>query len=558
MTTPADMVLEVRGLTVEYAGNPATKAVDMAIDKGRIVGVVGESGSGKSTLISAVIGLLPNSARITEGSIMFGEQDLARLAPNDFRDIRGSRISMVSQDPLSALNPVLTIGQHLMDIQFRETIGGDEKRDRAIKALKSVHMPDPESRLSMYPHELSGGQKQRVSIAMAIMMKPELLIADEPTTALDATLEVEIIALLKELQEDIGCAMIFVTHHLGVVASLCDDVVVMYEGVVEEAGTVQEAFRHPRSSYTSKLLRCDPAQISEKCRRLPTMSAPDGKMVEDDDSAKRRIILDEEPILQIKDLVVRFRKPFSLTKFLGRSERSEITAVDNVSLNLARGETLAIVGESGSGKTTLVRSILQLVRAQSGTIEFAGTSTLETNRKSLSSIRRDIALVFQDPIGSLSPRMTVGNSVREALRHGAAQPESEQHEIEKLFTLVGLPVDFIQRYPHELSGGQARRVCVARALAQEPRMIIADEPTAGLDVSIQGEILNLLAELQEKLQLPILIVTHNLNVVRHISDRMVIMLMGKIVEHGSTEEIFSSPQHDYTRRLLDSNDHPLP
>lgn len=558
MTTPADMVLEVRGLTVEYAGIPATKAVDMAIDKGRIVGVVGESGSGKSTLISAVIGLLPNSARITEGSIMFGEQDLARLAPNDFRDIRGSRISMVSQDPLSALNPVLTIGQHLMDIQFRETIGGDEKRDRAIKALKSVHMPDPESRLSMYPHELSGGQKQRVSIAMAIMMKPELLIADEPTTALDATLEVEIIALLKELQEDIGCAMIFVTHHLGVVASLCDDVVVMYEGVVEEAGTVQEAFRHPRSSYTSKLLRCDPAQISEKCRRLPTMSAPDGKMVEDDDSAKRRIILDEEPILQIKDLVVRFRKPFSLTKFLGRSERSEITAVDNVSLNLARGETLAIVGESGSGKTTLVRSILQLVRAQSGTIEFAGTSTLETNRKSLSSIRRDIALVFQDPIGSLSPRMTVGNSVREALRHGAAQPESEQHEIEKLFTLVGLPVDFIQRYPHELSGGQARRVCVARALAQEPRMIIADEPTAGLDVSIQGEILNLLAELQEKLQLPILIVTHNLNVVRHISDRMVIMLMGKIVEHGSTEEIFSSPQHDYTRRLLDSNDHPLP
>jgi ABC-type glutathione transport system ATPase component len=288
------------------------------------------------------------------------------------------------------------------------------------------------------------------------------------------------------------------------------------------------------------------------------MNAPDDKMVEDDESAKRRIVLDEEPILKIKDLVVRFRKPFSLTDFLGRKERSEITAVDNVSLNLTRGETLAIVGESGSGKTTLVRSILQLVRAQSGTIEFAGTSTLDTNRKSLSSIRRDIALVFQDPIGSLSPRMTVGNSVREALRHGAAQPESEQHEIEKLFTLVGLPVDFIHRYPHELSGGQARRVCVARALAQEPRMIIADEPTAGLDVSIQGEILNLLAKLQDKLQLPILIVTHNLNVVRHISDRMVIMLMGKIVEHGPTEEIFSNPQHDYTRRLLDSNDHPLP
>lgn len=558
MTTPVDIALEVRGLTVEYSGMPATKSVDMMIEKGRIVGVVGESGSGKSTLISAVIGLLPNSARITEGSILFGGQDLAHLGPTEFRNLRGRRISMVSQDPLSALNPVLTIGEQLTDIQFRETIGTSEKRNRAIAALESVHMPDPESRLSMYPHELSGGQKQRVSIAMAIMMKPELLIADEPTTALDATLEVEIIALLKELQEEIGCAMIFVTHHLGVVAALCDDVIVMYQGVVEEAGTVQEVFRNPKSDYTSKLLRCDPAQIDEKCRRLPTMNSPDEKVMEDADSAKRRVVRDEEPILKIKDLLVKFRKPFSVMNLLTGSKRSEITAVDHVSLSLARGETLAIVGESGSGKTTLIRSILQLVNAQSGTIEFAGRSALNTTRKSLSSIRRDVALVFQDPIGSLSPRMTLGNCIREALRHGAAQPESEQHEIERLLALVGLQGDFAQRYPHELSGGQARRVCVARALAQEPRMIIADEPTAGLDVSIQGEILNLLAELQDKLQLPILIVTHNLNVVRHISDRMVIMLMGKIVEQGSTEEIFSNPQHDYTRRLLDSNDHPLP
>ena len=558
MATSGDMALEVRGLTVEYGGTPATKSVDMTVEKGHIVGVVGESGSGKSTLISAVIGLLPNSARITEGSILFDEQDLAHLAPNDFRELRGRRISMVSQDPLSALNPVLTIGEHLMDIQFRETIGAAEKRNRAIEALKSVHMPEPESRLSMYPHELSGGQKQRVSIAMAVMMKPELLIADEPTTALDATLEVEIIALLKELQEDIGCAMIFVTHHLGVVASLCDDVVVMYEGVVEEAGTVQDVFRNPQSNYTSKLLRCDPAQITEKCRRLPTMNTPDEKSVEDEEAARRRVVLDEEPILKIKDLVVQFRKPFSLGNLLNRSEPTQITAVDNVSLNLSRGETLAIVGESGSGKTTLIRSILQLVTAQSGTIEFAGTSVLTANRKNLNAIRRDIALVFQDPIGSLSPRMTVGAVIREALQHGAAQPDSERHEIDRLLSLVGLQGEFAKRYPHELSGGQARRVCVARALAQEPRMIIADEPTAGLDVSIQGEILNLLAELQDKLQLPILVVTHNLNVVRHISDRMVIMLMGKIVEHGLTEEIFSNPQHDYTQRLLDSNDHPLP
>ncbi|TDJ35886.1 MAG: ABC transporter ATP-binding protein [Gammaproteobacteria bacterium] len=558
MTTSTDTVLEVRGLTVEYGGQPATKSVDMTIEKGRIVGVVGESGSGKSTLISAVIGLLPNSARITEGSILFGGHDLVHLEPKGFRDLRGRRISMVSQDPLSALNPVLTIGEHLMDIQFRESIKTSEKRNRAIEALKAVHMPDPESRLSMYPHELSGGQKQRVSIAMAVMMKPELLIADEPTTALDATLEVEIIALLKELQENIGCAMIFVTHHLGVVASLCDDVVVMYDGVVQEAGPVRDVFRDPQSSYTKKLLRCDPAQIPEKCRRLPTMNTPDQKIVEDLDSMKRRIALDEEPILKISDLVVRFRKPFAFANLLGRSRSPEITAVDNVSLSLARGETLAIVGESGSGKTTLIRSILRLVRAQSGSIEFAGTSVLNADSRSLGSVRRDVALVFQDAIGSLSPRMTVGAAVREALRHGAAQPASERDEIEKLLAMVGLQGEFAQRYPHELSGGQARRVCVARALAQEPRMIIADEPTAGLDVSIQGEILNLLAELQEKLQLPILIVTHNLNVVRHISDRMVIMFMGKIVEQGPTEEIFSNPQHDYTRRLLNSNLHPLP
>ena len=558
MTTPIDLALEVQGLTVEYGGQPATKSVDMSVKKGRIVGVVGESGSGKSTLISAVIGLLPNSARITEGSILFDGHDLAHLAPNDFRNLRGCRISMISQDPLSALNPVLTIGEHLFDIQFRENISATKKRERAIEALNSVHMPDPEARLSMYPHELSGGQKQRVSIAMAVMMKPELLIADEPTTALDATLEVEIIELLKELQQSIGCAMIFVTHHLGVVASLCDDVVVMYQGVVEEAGTVRDVFSKPKSSYTSKLLRCDPAQIVEKCRRLPTMVTPNEKVIETEESVKRRVVLDEEPILKIKDLVVQFRKSFGLSNLLNLGKPKAITAVDNVSLKLYRGETLAIVGESGSGKTTLIRSILQLVSPQSGTIEFEGMSALNISRKNLRSIRRDIALVFQDPIGSLSPRMTVGASVLEALRHGAANPKSEQHEIERLLTLVGLQDNFSRRYPHELSGGQARRVCVARALAQEPKMIVADEPTAGLDVSIQGEILNLLAELQDKLQLPILIVTHNLNVVRHISDRMVIMLEGKIVEHGSTEEIFSNPQHDYTKRLLDSNNHPFP
>ena len=555
MEGPTLNALEVCNLTIQYGNLPALKSVEFNVGNGRIVGIVGESGSGKSTLASALIGLLPNSARIADGNILFGGQDLTKISPEGFRDIRGNLISVVSQDTLSALNPVLTIGEHLLDIQFREKINVTEKRKRAIEALKSVHMPDPEERLSMYPHELSGGQKQRVSIAMAVMMKPKILIADEPTTALDATLEVEIIALLRELQKEIGCAMIFVTHHLGVVTSLCDDVVVLHNGIVQEAGEVREIFRNPQSDYTKNLLLCDPANIEEKCRRLPTMSSPHEKKIEDQETADRRIESDQGPILQIENLVVKFKKPFAIKNLVMRSKPAEITAVDGVSLDLFKGETLAIVGESGSGKTTLIRSIVRLVSCHSGSISFFGKSTLTNNFNDLLSIRRDIALVFQDPIGSLSPRMTIEGILTEAMAYGSANSKSSADEVVRLLSLVGLPAAFAIRYPHQLSGGQARRVCVARALAQNPKMIIADEPTAGLDVSIQGEILNLLSELQDSLQLPILIVTHNLNVVRHISDRMVIMLRGKIVEQGSTEEIFSNPSHDYTKRLLTSNNH---
>ena len=551
-------VIEISGLTIEFNGVPAVKSVDLNISKGHIVGIVGESGSGKSTLASALIGLLPNSARVTSGKILFDDQEITSATPDVLRELRGQRISMVSQDTLSALNPVLTIGEHLIDIQFRETISLAEKRRRSIAALESVHMPDPKARMSMYPHELSGGQKQRVSIAMAVMVKPEILIADEPTTGLDATLEVEIIALLKELQRKIGCAMVFVTHHLGVVASLCDDVVVMHQGSIQEMGDVRDVFLTPKNDYTKKLLKCDPAQIEEKCRHLPTMEAPNQKRVEDEEAKIKRLARDQAPILQIKNLTVKFRKPLGLTTLFQKAISREIKAVDNVSLDLFKGETLAIVGESGSGKTTLIRSIVRLVSCHTGTISFFGKSILDQSRNDLESARNEIALIFQDPIGSLSPRMTVEKIIEEALSSELGNSDDQVQEVQNLLSLVGLPAKFSCRYPHELSGGQARRVCVARALAQKPKLLIADEPTAGLDVSIQGEILNLLAEIQDKLQLPILIVTHNLNVVRHISDRMVIMLMGVVVEEGATEDIFSNPSHDYTRRLLHSNIHALP
>lgn len=550
--------IEIRGLTVEFNGVPAIKSVDLNISEGHIVGIVGESGSGKSTLASALIGLLPNSARVTSGEILFDDQEITSATPDNLRELRGQRISMVSQDTLSALNPVLTIGEHLIDIQFRENISLAEKKRRSIEALESVHMPDPEARMSMYPHELSGGQKQRVSIAMAVMVKPKILIADEPTTALDATLEVEIIALLKELQSKIGCAMVFVTHHLGVVASLCDDVVVMHQGSIQEIGKVRDVFLTPKNDYTKKLLKCDPAQIREKCRHLPTMDTPNQKRIEDGESKAKRLARDETAILQIKGLTVKFQKPFALSTLFRKAVSRDITAVKNVSLDLFKGETLAIVGESGSGKTTLIRSIVRLVSSQTGTISFFGKSILDQSRKDLESARNEIALIFQDPIGSLSPRMTVEKIIKEALHHEVGNTNIPDQEVQNLLHLVGLPAKFSSRYPHELSGGQARRVCVARALAQKPKLLIADEPTAGLDVSIQGEILNLLAEIQDKLQLPILIVTHNLNVVRHISDRMVIMLMGEVVEEGSTEDIFSKPTHEYTKRLLNSNIHAVP
>ena len=550
--------IKVRGLTVEFNGIPAVKSVDLNISRGHIVGIVGESGSGKSTLASALIGLLPNSARITSGQIFFDDKVNTPATPEILRELRGHFISMVSQDTLSALNPVLTIGEHLIDIQFRENISLAEKKQRSIAALESVHMPDPEARMSMYPHELSGGQKQRVSIAMAVMVKPKILIADEPTTALDATLEVEIIALLKELQRKIGCAMVFVTHHLGAVASLCDDVVVMHQGSIQEVGNVRDVFLTPKNDYTKKLLKCDPARIEEKCRHLPTMEAPNQLRVEDEEAKTRRLSGDRAPILQIKNLTVKFPKPFGLATLFQKAISKDITAVNNVSLNLFAGETLAIVGESGSGKTTLIRSIIRLVSCQTGTISFFGKSILDQSRNDLESARNEIALIFQDPIGSLSPRMTVEKIIKEALPSGVGNANDQGQEVQNLLSLVGLPAKFLSRYPHELSGGQARRVCVARALAQKPKLLIADEPTAGLDVSIQGEILNLLAEIQDKIRLPILIVTHNLNVVRHISDRMVIMLMGEVVEEGATADIFSKPAHDYTRRLLNSNIHALP
>ena len=547
-------LIKIKDLSINFGKTSAVRQADIIIKQSDIMGLVGESGSGKSTLANSIIGLLPHSANIIEGTMEFEGRDMLKFTKNQWQELRGREISYVSQDPMSALNPTLSIGRQMVDIQHRIDNTNQIKLKNALNALEQVRMPNAKSRLDMYPHELSGGQKQRVCIAMAIMSRPKLLIADEVTTALDATLEVQIINLLKDLQSDIGCAMLFVTHHLTVVEALCNEVTVMYNGNIRETGSVQKVFSNPSDSYTKGLLLCDPARIPEKCRRLPVMSKPELKSIADPELDKTRIDTSAKPALLVNNLNVKFTMPQSFTELLlGRSKKS-IEAVKDASFSIAIGETVALVGESGSGKSTIARSVFQIVEAQSGKVMFDNIDLLQATPSQMQVAKTHMSMMMQDPIGSLSPRLTIGEALIEPyLIAGKSSEINLRNETNRLLELVGLPSEFSKKYPHELSGGQARRVCVARALALNPKLVIADEPTAGLDVSIQGEVFNLLASLREKMKLSILIITHNLHVVRHLADRIIIIYQGQIVETGNTETIMSNPSHDYTKKLLAAN-----
>ena len=548
-------LLEVVDLALSYGETPALRAVSFRVGHGKVVGIVGESGSGKSSVGAAILRLLPPAARIMGGRILFDGRDLLLLSEKEMRALRGARISFISQDPLRALIPTLSIGRQLTDIQFRNPVGVPQKRRFAAEMLDRVGMPDPEQRLRAYPHELSGGQRQRVSIAMAMMMRPDLLIADEPTTALDATLETQIVTLLRKLQEEAGCAMIFVTHDLGLLPQLCDEVVVMETGEVREAGRAERVLSAPESDYTRMLVRCDPARVTEKTRRLPTRTgnwnAPERPWLGPVDRIRRR----EAPVLSVQGLHVTFRRASWLRGAFGTRPDFVVHAVKGASFNVAQGETVAIVGESGSGKTTIARSILGLHEPERGAIGIDGVDILGLTPRDLKPHRRKVAMMFQDPIGSLSPRFKVGRVVTEPMIIHGIPIDERRREAARLLELVGLGPSFAERYPHELSGGEARRVGVARALSSLPRLVVADEPTAGLDLSIQGELLNLLAELQERMGLAILIITHNLAVVRHISDRTIVMHRGEFLEQGATEDLFRTPRHEYTQRLLSASRH---
>ncbi|MEM7171423.1 MAG: ABC transporter ATP-binding protein [Pseudomonadota bacterium] len=615
-------LLEIRDLNVDFKTPRgrvhALRNVSIDVREKRILGIVGESGSGKSTVIWAATQLLANNASVESGEILFEGKNVFDLDEAALLGYRGQQVSLVFQDPMTSQIPVLSYARQMSDIQYRQKHRStSDKLQRAVEMMRRVGIPDPEARIQQFPHHFSGGMRQRASIAMALMMDPPLLIADEPTTALDVTMEAQIIHLMRELKEEFESTVIVVSHNLGLIAELCDDVVVMYAGEVVEQGDVRQIFYRPQHPYTQALLECDPARVLERSKTLPTIAGdvPDlhkppkscvfasrcpkafeacyrdkptyreaeaGQMVRchlpnQDVATQSRVeeaspngkvahgpgeaisaIRSDEPILRISDLNVRFRIMGALQARLKGIADPFVDAVMGVSLDLRPGETLGLVGESGSGKTTLGRTVLGLVPAHSGSVTFEGRELIGLKGSEFLPLRQDMAMMFQDPVGSLSPRQTIRSLITEPFEFHRAGQEDLQARAEHLINMVSLPRNFLNRYPHELSGGQARRVGVARALALQPKLIIADEPTAGLDVSVQGEILNLMAELQRHHGLSYLIITHNLPVVRHISDRLAIMYLGRIIEQGDCNDIFERPAHPYTEALVNGVPRPDP
>ena len=672
-------LLDIRNLSVDFRTPRgrvhALRDVSFSVPRGKVVGIVGESGSGKSTVIWTLTRLLAGNAIIEGGTAEFDGADVLRLSESRMMDVRGENISVVFQDPMTSQSPVLSYRRQMTDVLYRRRgMSMADKRARAIEMMRRVGIPDPESRIVQYPHQFSGGMRQRASIAMALLMDPMLLVADEPTTALDVTMEAQIIHLIRELQRELQATIIVVSHNLGLIAELCDEVVVMYAGEVVETGGVHDIFHRAAHPYTRALLECDPAREVTRSRHLPVIPGdlpdlhrrpagcvftprcglatdvcserqPASFEVSADGHAARCHLLDgslpaprpaaarfdaatgrssvapasegsggrgatssrsdaasgpgaaapradaaalerpvaevdgpeamkgaledphrqspdapgatadsggshDTPLLDVSGLCVRFRVMGVLRARLRRVRNPFVDAVLDASLTLKRGETIGLVGESGSGKTTLGRAIVGLVKARSGHARFEGKDVLGLPPAEFKPLRRDMAMMFQDPVGSLSPRRTLKSLITEPFEIHGSDGRAIDDEADRLCEMVRLPRNFLMRYPHELSGGQARRVGVARALALNPKLIIADEPTAGLDVSVQGEILNLMSELQAEHGLAYLIISHNLPVVRHICDRLAIMYLGRLVERGDCETIFERPAHPYTEALV--------
>jgi ABC-type microcin C transport system duplicated ATPase subunit YejF len=522
----AEPLLELKNIRVTFdtqgGAVEAVKNVSLSVAKGKTLAIVGESGSGKSQLMMAVMGLLAKNGR-AEGEALLEGRNIIGLPKQQLNRIRGEKITMIFQEPMTSLDPLYRIGSQLMEpIMHHQKLSADAARFRAIELLKLVKLPDPEQRLRSYPFELSGGQRQRVMIAMALANDPELLIADEPTTALDVTIQAEILDLLKDLQRKLGMAIVFITHDLNVVRRIANRVCVMRHGEVVEQGDTTEILSRPGQSYTKALVNAEPT------------------------GRKQPISKSAQSVLTANDIHVRFMLP---GQFLG--DPKELKAVDGISLNLREGETIGIVGESGSGKSTLARALLRLLPSK-GDIQFDGRSVSALDKTTLRPLRKQMQLVFQDPFGSLSPRMTAGQIIAEGLLvHEPSMSRADrENAVSRVMEEVGLDASMRNRYPHEFSGGQRQRLAIARAIILKPKLVVLDEPTSALDRQVQKQIIELLRNLQAKEKLSYLFISHDLAVVRAMSDHIIVMRNGKLVEEGAAEQVISAPKEDYTRKLM--------